>query len=32
MCTNSIGSYNCSCPHGYRLEEDMHTCVGECCD
>ena len=30
VCSNSFGSYNCSCPTGHRLEEDMHTCVGEC--
>ena len=28
-CTNTVGSYTCSCLSGYRLESDKHTCVGE---
>lgn len=27
-CTNTIGSYNCSCDDGYRLSSDGHTCLG----
>jgi len=31
-CTNSIGSYQCHCPHGFRLGRDTKTCedVNEC--
>ena len=28
-CTNSIGSYDCSCNTGYRLDTDRHTCNGD---
>ncbi len=28
-CTNSIGSYVCSCHPGYRLDADRHTCNGK---
>jgi len=28
-CTNTIGSYNCSCPTGYYLDEDGFNCNGE---
>ena len=28
-CTNTEGSYQCSCPEGYQLMEDGHTCEGE---
>ena len=33
-CTNSIGSYSCSCGSGYLLESDRHGCmdVDECAD
>ena len=29
LCTNTIGSYNCSCMVGYELADDDHTCNGE---
>ena len=29
MCSNSDGSYSCSCRQGYNLGEDLHTCFGE---
>ena len=29
MCTNTPGSYVCSCYHGYVLSADGHTCFGE---
>ena len=28
-CTNTNGSYVCSCNAGYRLNEDGHTCTGK---
>ena len=28
-CTNSIGSYICSCDRGHRLNEDGLQCDGE---
>ena len=28
-CTNTIGSYNCYCDRGYRLESDGQTCTGK---
>ena len=28
-CTNTIGSYNCSCGVGYRIASDNHLCDGE---
>ena len=28
VCTNTVGSYVCSCNSGYRLSEDRHTCNG----
>ena len=28
ICTNTIGSYRCSCNSGYRLGTDGHTCNG----
>ena len=28
-CTNTDGSYNCSCASGYVLDEDGHACNGE---
>jgi len=28
LCTNFVGSYNCSCYSGYRLENDT-KCVAE---
>ena len=27
-CTNTVGSYNCTCMDGYELESDNHTCTG----
>ena len=27
-CTNTVGSYYCSCMDGYVLEADNHTCTG----
>ena len=29
-CTNSIGSYACSCRTGYALDTDNHGCIGMC--
>ena len=33
-CTNTVGSYSCSCGTGYRLASDEHTCseVDECAE
>ena len=28
-CTNTIGSFVCSCYPGYTLDGDGHTCLGE---
>lgn len=28
-CLNTVGSYNCSCPIGYLLENDGRTCSGK---
>ena len=31
-CTNTNGSYYCTCMDGYALESDNHTCIGnDCC-
>ena len=32
LCTNTIGSYNCTCHNGYQLGNDNHTCtdINEC--
>ena len=32
LCTNSIGSYTCTCHNGYQLTNDNHTCsdIDEC--
>ena len=27
-CTNTVGSYYCSCNTGYELDNDQHTCNG----
>ena len=27
-CTNTPGSYFCTCMNGYALESDKHTCTG----
>ena len=29
LCTNTIGSYRCSCQYGYQLGIDNHTCLGK---
>ena len=29
-CTDTDGSYECSCDVGYLLSDDQHTCVGVC--
>ena len=28
-CTNTNGSYHCSCHHGYDLQDDQHSCAGK---
>ena len=30
ICTNTIGSYNCSCSSEYSLADDLHNCLGMC--
>lgn len=29
ICTNTPGSYTCSCKDGYELDADKHTCNGK---
>ena len=29
VCTNTIGTFLCSCNSGYELDADQRTCVGE---
>ena len=29
VCTNSVGSYTCSCRNGYSLITDARTCAGK---
>ena len=29
MCTNTVGSYDCSCSSGYRMASDSHGCDGK---
>lgn len=29
VCNNILGSYNCTCHHGYYLEGDEKTCNGK---
>ena len=31
-CTNTPGSYYCTCMNGYDLESDNHTCTGDDCN
>ena len=31
ICTNNIGSYQCSCNNGFVLHENKHDCVGSHC-
>ena len=28
-CTNTVGSYECSCDYGYRIASDNHGCNGK---
>ena len=28
LCSNTVGSYRCSCQNGYQLGSDNHTCLG----
>ena len=28
-CTNTVGSYSCTCKEGYHLHTDGHSCIGE---
>ena len=32
LCTNTIGSYTCTCHNGYQISNDNHTCtdIDEC--
>ena len=30
-CTNTNGSYYCTCMDGYELQSDNHTCTGNDC-
>ena len=32
ICTNTPGSYSCSCVSGYQLSSDGKSCVGESLD
>lgn len=27
LCINSVGTYECSCEEGYRIESDGKTCI-----
>ena len=29
ICTDTVGSYYCTCMVGYELESDNHTCTGD---
>ena len=29
LCSNTIGSYSCSCQSGYQVGSDNHTCLGK---
>uniref|UniRef100_A0A3B3BTK7 EGF-like domain-containing protein n=1 Tax=Oryzias melastigma TaxID=30732 RepID=A0A3B3BTK7_ORYME len=28
-CINTLGSYECFCPKGFRLNHDKHSCICE---
>lgn len=30
-CQNTLGSFHCICPQGYRIADDGQHCVGETC-
>ncbi|XP_017555936.1 complement C1s subcomponent-like isoform X2 [Pygocentrus nattereri] len=32
ICLNTMGSYLCACPHGFRLKSNQHTCVEVQCE
>ena len=32
ICTNTEGSYYCSCDNGFVLAADNRTCTGYCCN
>ncbi|XP_036434174.1 complement C1s subcomponent-like [Colossoma macropomum] len=32
ICLNTMGSYLCACPHGFRLKSDQHTCIEVQCE
>ena len=29
ICSNTLGSYQCSCHHGYQLHGNKHSCISE---
>lgn len=30
VCKNTLGSYICDCPEGYKLAYDRKSCIGKC--
>ena len=28
ICINTVGSFRCDCPSGYRYDRNLHTCEG----